>query len=58
MLEPDPETMRRLREDDPHGRMSNSDIERAARSVALDAAIDGLPPSRLREIFETIAALL
>jgi hypothetical protein len=38
--------------------MSNNDIETAALRVALDAAIDDLPPSRLREILETMAALL
>ena len=57
MLEPDRETMRRLRDDDPRGRMANSDIERAARCVALHAAIDDLLPSRLLKILETIAAL-
>jgi hypothetical protein len=58
MLESDEQTIRHLRANDPHGRVSNNDIERAARRTALDAAIEDLPPSPLREILETMAALL
>jgi hypothetical protein len=50
MLVPDEQTIRRLRANDPHGRMSNNDIETAAFRIALDATIDPLPPSRLGEI--------
>jgi hypothetical protein len=57
MLEPDEQTIRRLRQDDPHGRMSNNDIERLALLVSLVAAIEDLPLGPLREIHETMAAL-
>lgn len=40
MLEPDKVTIRSLREHDPHGRTSNSEIEREALHVALVEAIE------------------
>ena len=58
MLEPDEQTKWSLRATDPHDRMSNTDIQRAARRIAADAAIEDLPPSPLRVILETTAALL
>jgi hypothetical protein len=58
MLEPDEQTIKRLRAEYPHGRMSNNDIEQAALHVALTKEIENLEPGPLREILETMAALL
>jgi hypothetical protein len=58
MLEPNEQTIKRLRAEDPHGCMSNNDIQQAALRVTLSEEIDKLEPGRLREILETMAALL
>jgi hypothetical protein len=58
MLYPDDRIVARLRKQDPHGHMSNNDIEEAALRVALTNEIEKLEPGPLREILETMAALL
>jgi hypothetical protein len=58
MLEPDEQTIKRLRAEYPHGRMSTNDIEQAALHVAVTKEIEKLEPGPLREILETMAALL
>jgi hypothetical protein len=58
MLEPDEPTIKRMRAANPHGRLSNYDIEQAALRVTLAREIEKLDPGPLQEILATMASLL
>jgi hypothetical protein len=58
MLEADEPTLKRMRAEYPHGRLSNNDIEQAALRVTLAREIEKLDPGPLQDILETMASLL
>ena len=58
MLYPDDDIVRRLRAQDPHGRLSNTDLERMALISQLHEAVGTVPDDTMRDILATIVSLL